>query len=356
MNKIKKSLYICLLLYIFLLVGCRSEKCNYSEMIEKYNCIDSVVSYSIKAPLSTGQNEYKIFFNAPFYRVYSGENKDLDLLSTRDTFEIGDEAELEGENVEMLDGAKVTIYKTKLSECVNYDDYCLRMAYFYGIEDLHTGIEEGVDEDTLESIRNIVSNVADDYTVLTICITFDGCVYDNVTIDSLKIKSLNFKFVFEKFLISTFQYKDGIVENEDNNIVDYTAGLSGLFADAILPEIGYIEIMGDVKSDIKNIEVTSLDDDITVITSDNYSKYREMEDVYGTLYETNSNKYAKGDTISARHCYINNRSLDNVDTKMSNVLIRYTIEDGTKVCRFVYQPVVVDGPYLIMKKMDEYIK
>ena len=261
-----------------------------------------------------------------------------------------------GENVEMLNGAIVTMNKMKLLDCIDYDDYCQRMAYHFGIEYLDKGLEEDIDAEVLESIQEIVSNVGDDYTVISVGISFYGCIYNDVVIDSLRIESLGFEFEFEDFSISTIDFEDGMIEDDNNIVIDYTAGSAGMFVDAALSNMGYIEIIGDVKRNIENIEVSSLDDDITIITADNYSEYKELEEIYGPLYENNPIKYEKDETISATYTYIRNASVDGVDAKMSNIFIGYTVEDGTTIGKFVYQPTIVDGSYLIMEMLAEYIE
>lgn len=355
MNK-RKKISLFMLIAIVLLTGCSTGGYNYTEIKEKYNCIDSVVDYSIHVPKSTKQNEYKVFFNAPFYRVCIGDDNDMEMLLERDSYEIGEEVQLIGENVEMLNGTEVTIHATRLKDCINYDDYCFRMAYYYGIQNLNKGYEEAVDDEVLRSFRKIISNINDDYILITVNINFNGCIYDNIKIENIDIPSLGFQFDFRNFLISTFDFADGDIEDSDNAVIDYSAGLGGIFADAALSNIGYVEIAGDVKKDIESISVKSLDDAVTVITADNYSMYTELMDTYGILYEKHPERLEKGSAISEEYSYVCNDIEDEADAKMSNILVRYSLKDGTVFNKFVYQPRVVDGPYLLSKVVDECMK
>ncbi len=325
-------------------------------MKEKYNCIDSTVDYLINVPKSNEQNQYEIFFNAPFYRVCLGDDKDMEMLLERDSYEIGEEVQLTGENVEMLNGTDVMIHAMRLKDCIDYDDYCFRMAYYYGIKNLNKGYEDAVDDDVLESIREIISNINDDYILVTVNINFNGCIYDNIEIKNIEIPSLGFQFDFKNFLISTFEFTGGDIEDADNAVVDYNAGLGGLFADAALSDIGYVEIAGDVKKDIESISVKPLNDAITVITAENYSVFADLEDTYGILYEKRPEGYEKGSVISEKYSYVCNDTEDYADAKMSNILVSYNLKDGTVFNKFVYQPRVVDGPYLISRIVDEYMK
>lgn len=355
MNK-RKKISLFMLIAIALLTGCSTGAYNYTEIKEKYNCIDSVVDYSIHVPKSTEQNEYKVFFNAPFYRVCIGDDNDMETLLERDSYEIGEEVQLIGENVEMLNGTDVTIHATRLKDCINYDDYCFRMAYYYGIQNLNKGYEEAVDDDVLGSFRKIISNINDDYILITVNINFNGCIYDNIKIENIDIPSLGFQFDFGNFSISTFDFADGDIEDSDNAVIDYSEGLGGIFADAALSNIGYVEIAGDVKKDIESISVKSLDDAVTVITADNYSMYTELMDTYGILYEKHPEGLEKGSAISEKYSYVCNDIEDQADAKMSNILVRYSLKDGRVFNKFVYQPRVVDGPYLLSKVVDECMK
>lgn len=322
-----KKISFFMLTAVVLLVGCSTGVHNDSEMVEKYSCINSVVEYSIKAPKSTEQNKYEIFFNAPFYRVCLGDDKDIELLTERDSYEIGEEVQLTGENVEMLNGTDVTIHAARLKECSNYN-------------------VPGV----------IVPNVNDEYIVIGVNLNFNGCIYDNVEIKSLEIPSLEFQFDFKNFSISTFDFAEGDIEDADNAVIDYSSGNGGIFANAALSDIGYVEIEGNVREDIESINIKSLDDAVTVITADNYSMYTELMDTYGILYEKHPEGYEKGSAISERYSYVCNDAGEHADAKMSNILISYKLKDGTVFNKFVYQPRVVDGPYLISGIVDEHIQ
>lgn len=342
------SFFVALVL-CFSLFGCG---CS-SELNNIY--ITSDVNCHITAPCSNSENTYSIEFNVPFYILYSGDDIYSELLTINNTFHIGENAILNGKNVELLKGGIVSVSQSNLTDYTN-DDYYETLACSYGVFYLGLTEENAYNEDLINNVTDLIKCYEKNTYILTINIGYYGAITDDITVDTLSIPELNLNYKFNSFYVDTIDVPENITFDDGTNIIDYTSAQGSLSCTKI-GELGYMFIDGNTLSNINSISVESANDECNVITEENKFDFQCLEETCGSLYiEQNLHNFNKGDVLSLEFDFvINQERAKPLDEDIMIIsLITKTIDmDGNEYWKFVYVPYVCSGEYLMFDILDQ---
>lgn len=345
-----------LLSLIFIYSICCLSGCSDNAYIENY-CVDSRVSYVLSVPRSTDSREYSVFINAPFYRVFCNDDDFEDYVNGRDKLKIGVDAKLYGSNVEELNGSYVYIDQLALNECVSAEYYYERLAYCEAVKFMEQEDNGELDEKLYKKVKNISQKYMNKCKVLSLNLVVDGCICNDITIERLEIPAIGVCINFDTFKLNTFEVPEGVVIGGDSPAIEYSE-FGGVFADAVVSNVGYLPVVGICAVDIENVNVTSLNNVCEVVNSSNYAKYQQLEEYYGPLYSApKENNYVIDSDIQIEYSYVFRDDVEstNVDATMASLVVKVTSADGNEWWDCVYQPSIIDAPYLILPAIHEEI-
>ncbi|MBQ9701294.1 MAG: hypothetical protein IJV71_11830 [Lachnospiraceae bacterium] len=310
--------YILLILIgIFILSGCAKK-----EDVPEYT-IDSRVNYFITVPY----NEEN-WFSLSFYRLFNGNDDYSEVLDAyNNTFNVGEDAVLIGDNVEALNGATIRVTQMDFEQG---ETFCHNLAFLYNKK---YGIVD-TDLDNLEELESKVEDCVYKYSanakILGMSISYLGNITDNVRIEQLQIPSLNITYDFQNFEIDTIKVPEGIVVNEEIAIDHKIAG--GVFAGATAGGSGTKFIEGKALTGIKSLIVSSA------------NHYYYMAD------ESLERSFKEGDEINLEYNYYINENLidcEQSDALAASMITKIMTENGVEIWEFEHQASVVTGSFLL---------
>ncbi len=331
-----------------LLAGCRESDTKTDREI----VINSKVNCTITVPKSDENRDIEVFWQTMFYQTYVNKDMYPALDDIQLEYTVGENAELTGENVDLLNGAIVYITQTDMSELADEYYYSrLANAYYQG----YMGGTELVDSALLEKITDIVEQYVDNAKVVSVHLVVDACFDKNVRVESLHIPELGFDFRMDNLSIETIEIPDDVEISDE--IIDL-ASFDRIYADSHIAKYNYISIDGTATEDIKTISVESANSCCEVITEENHTRYEEEDVLYGSIYtKQKETDYKKDSTVALEYTYaFENGLVDNSDTTMASLIVKTDLADGRQVWSFVYQPSFVQGEYLFLDVVDEEIE
>lgn len=333
----KLAILVLLLICCLGICGCNESDANI--------CLDSKVNYVYTVPICDEQECIEI--QIPFYRVYNGKDLYSDILNEKSEFIIGEDAHLEGDNVEELDGAVIMVSQSALNEYKDDQGYNQRLEECY--------VNKYSNSDDEKSDRKKISKIKDKYInncqVVFFNIVSRENIKNDVSVSKLYIPELEIEYSFEQMEINTITLAND-VKIDSGEIIDYSS-LEGIFSDAFVSEYGYLTFEGVANCDIKDISVFSLNNNCDIVNQDNYEHYKDKESIYGELIHKNmKTQYKKDDEIELGYCYFFNQDIvntDETDAVVSCLVVQTIDENDNKYWTLVYQPSIVSGRYFIMK-------
>ena len=350
MKKVIARFVMIICVVAILCSGCDNHKVDISKSDNIY--CKSKVDYQITVP-KTNLEQGDIYFCAPFYLL---TNNEIHLIESEEGREyvIGEDATLEGENVDALNGGIVYLEKIDLKECID-DSFYENAARSYWVNYLNKDFSEEPDDDLKKEIKDVVSQVADNCVVLAMNITYSGTINDKVKLERVVIDDLNFEYAFENFEIDLIDAKDVAVNTSE--CIQYST-FGGQFLDGMVYSEGFIPLEGIAIANLKKINVKSLNDQCILINSDNYDDFPQLEENYGNIdYPKNDGDFSMGEDISMEYTYffdVDNMIIDS-DAKMASLVIEVVDDNGNTCWDVVYQPSVTDGPYLLLNYVYELL-
>lgn len=347
MKKIFTFILICICI---MLAGCNNKDNDTSS--GKELVINSKVNCTITVPKSDENREIEVLWQVSFYQTYANKEMYQALDDRVFTYTVGEDAELIGENVELLNGAIVYISQFNMSELADEYYYSnLANAYYQ----VYMGGNEPVDSKLQEEIKDIVAKYVDNTKVVSANLVVGGTFEKDVKVESLYIPELEFNFPIENLSIETVEIPDDVEISDE--IIDSSSG-GGMYADSHIAKYNFLPINGTAMEDINRISVESANSYCEVLTEENYKKYEETDVIYGSIYtKQKETDYKKGSNIGLEYTYAFEDSIvDNSDTTIASLIVKTELADGRQVWSFVYQPSVILGEYLFLDVVDEEIE
>ena len=340
----RKPISILLILICLPLVAGCSGAGNNRDL--NNSVIDSKVKYDLVIPTDSEGNPLNTFFSLPAYRLYTDDYLS-DSFDEDDEFIGGENVKLEGENVDALNGMVIELNQVSMRDAVeSEDEFIDNLKEYYQMN-----YDSNFDED---KFRGLAKSYINDYKILSIGMSYDGVIDKNVVVSSLSIPDIEFDYNFDSFTIrleDSIDYNDS-VKNDTGDIIGYEA-LGGVFVDMSLPKICYLHLAGTAEADIADISVASLNNNCEVITSSNYDNLSKSNDLEGVPVPSEYKDINKGEYIDSSFYYIFNDTVEDCDATVSNLYVEIQDGSGQKWGNCIYQPSVIDGPYLILKECYE---
>lgn len=347
MKKIIAFILICMSM---LLAGCRDSNVDADREI----VINSRVNCTITVPKSDENRKMEVFWQESFYQTYV--NKEMyQILDGREfTYTVGEDAELTGDNVELLHGATINISQYDMNELI-YDNYYSDLAntYYQG----YMGGNEPVDSELQEKITNIASKYVDKTKVVVANLVVDGCFDKDVKVESLYIPELDFEFPMDKLLIETVEVPDDVEVSYIDEVIELNSG-GGMFADSHIAKYNFYPIDGIALADISKISVESANTCCEVINADNHKRYEEADALSVSIYtKQKETDYKKDSAVELEYYYaFVDKLVENSDTTIASLIVKTELADGRQVWSFEYQPSVIRGEFLLLDIVDEEMK
>ncbi len=346
----KKTLAFVLICMCMLLAGCKDSDSKEDREI----VINSRVNCTVTVPKSDENRKMEVFWQTSFYQTYI--NKELyPVLDDRNfTYTVGEDAELTGDNVELLNGATINISQYDMSELVDeYYYYRLADAYYQG----YMGGNEPVNSEVQDKITDIVSKYVDKAKVVSVNFVVDSCFDRDVKVESLYIPELDFEFLMDNLRIETVEIPNDVKVSYIDEVVD-SASWGGMFADSHIAKYNFYPIMGTVVANIGKISVESANTCCEVITAENHKRYEQTDVLYAPIYtKQKESDYKKDSTIELEYYYaFADKLVENSDTTIASLIVKTELSDGGQIWCFVYPQSIIQGEFLLLDIVDEEMK
>ncbi len=307
--------------------------------------IDSNVNYSVFVP--TEKSGTDICISLPFYRLCS---KDNILEGIKDTgYTVGDDAFLEGRNVDTLNGMQVSVTQKKLSDCIdNNEEYKKQILQMvkksYGAH--------AITEENKEKAESYIDKCIDSTYVISIFMTYDNKIASDVEVKKLSIPSINLTYDVNKFNICMVKNHQ-FTEAECDKLFDFSV-TNGSLSNSILSKAGYYDFEGKTKKNLKSVQLYSLNDGIKILNENELSEKNISvsgeADSSPRLEDVSKNK-----SVESYMYYWYTADTKSIDAYVSSLLLSIEGNDGQKASKLIYQPSFVDGEYYVAKALKEYL-
>lgn len=307
--------------------------------------IDSNANYSIFVPTKKGGTD--ICVSLPFYRLCS---KDNILEGIKDTgYTVGEDAFLEGKNVDALNGMQVSVTQKKLSDCIDdsegYKKEILQMVKKrYGAN--------AITEENKEKAETYIDKCIDSAYVISVFMTYDDKISSDVEVKKLSIPSINLTYDMNKFAIHMVN-AIRFTGMESDNLFDFSVA-NGSFSNSTLSKAGYYDLEGKTKENLKSVQLLSLNEEIEILNEDELSK--KNISVPGKADSSSRLKnLSKNKSVESYMYYWYTGDAQSIDAYVSSLLLSIEGNDGQKASKLIYQPSFVDGKYYVAKALKEYL-
>lgn len=346
----KKIFAIMLICMSMLLAGCKGSNADNDKEI----VINSRVNCTITVPKSDENRKMEVFWQASFYQTYVNKEMYQALDGRELTYTVGDNAELTGDNVELLNGASVYITQCDMKELI-YDNYYNDLANTY--YQIYMGGNEPVDSELQEEITDIASKYVDKAKVVVANLVVSGCFDKDVKVEELYIPELGFTFPMDNLSIETIEIPDDVEVSYIDDVIELNSG-GGMFADSHIAKYNFYPIDGTALADISKISVESANTCCEVINAENHKKYEQADALSMPIYtKQKETDYKKDSAINLEYYYaFADKLVENSDTTMASLIVKTEQADGRQVWSFEYQPSVIRGEFLLLDIVDEEMK
>ena len=340
------------LLLVFLLTGCGTPKAKEVNVVSKVDC-------RITVPIDE-EKQVPVYFYIPFYYLYTGTDCYSDKLASQHVFEIGKDAELTGNNVELLRGGTVTVSQVSFGEEIgegpDEESYYSKLAQHYAAcFDGH----DSDDEKLKEQVREIAERYTKDGKILSFQLAFQGEVKENVSVQSLKIPALNgIEISFDQLSIETAALPENVDIVSSEGVFEYTS-FGGASYGAVIAKVEPTFVGGKVLKDLAGIQLVSLNDVCEVVTQDNKTRYADLEPAYGAFAVPVPAGYTAGNSVELDYTFVmkdEQAALDLQDVRMASFARVFELENGEVYWSLAYEPIVRDSSFLLLHVIDSELR
>ena len=338
-------LTVCGLFLVILLAGCSTPKAKEINVVSKVDC-------QITVPVDE-EKQVPVYFHIPFYCLYTGTDRYGDLLASQHVFEIGKDAVLTGNHVDLLRGGTVTVSQVSVMEEIDKESYYSQLAQLYA--SCFKGLA-GADESLQEEVKETAERYTKDGKLLCFDLTFDGEIKEDVSVTSLQIPTLNgFEISFDQLSLETVALPDNVDILPDDGVFEFTSFGGGSYG-PVITKVEPTFVGGKVLQDLAGIRMVSLNDVCEVVTQENKGRFSDLELQYRAFDVPTPAGYSTGNTVELDYTFVmkdEKAVLDMQDTRMASFARVFELENGEVYWSVSYEPIARDGAFLMLHVLDE---
>jgi hypothetical protein len=326
----KRIIAALIILILLLLCSCTPEDKPFSPAIH----LDSRVFFNLAVPLNTD-----ISFQLVWYRIRSKITDDLEDAQ----WTVGNEAELQGENTDQMDGATVTVTRRNLQDLVDesyYQTILMEENYVYGTHQLNDEKQRPVmpSHAAIQLAQQLLKNYIENGEVLIFSLSFDGFISCEVNVDRIEIKAIQYTVLFDHFKIAPAARQPSSMIIPDR--IFHPAASGSILVGPSLSKCGYCFIEGEALQDIKEIRILSLNDACTIVSRDNYLEYERLCETKFDITQKMTDFQADS-PISIECDYVMNNDgetpIKMFDVAVASLATEFILPNDQQVYSYLYQ-------------------
>jgi|GEM_PF-6830969 len=289
------------------------------------------------------------------YRLIIGDEASADNIPENKVYSIGEDAILIGENLEQFNGSEVQIKKIKSLKNLDDDDFVDEIFDTIVYEKM---LDEENDKKEINRLKRLfteeIDYLKDNATLYTINLCLNFRPNSDAVIKKLVIPEINFEFEYDNLNViydEDMDLKNGNQSEEISSSL-YSSHLAYKF-NPYTKSLYSFTI--DPTTEIDKIELNFLDENFTLITSDNIDQYPEEKLELPGLFDGNR-KYNIGEQIYEDIIFLIDENIGN-NYESIYVPMLVTIHSGDKVySEYLNSPNIVGWEWFLYSYISNVLR
>jgi len=302
--------------------------------------------------VTNSQKEVNSYIEILTYRIVIGDDSANDTLPEDKTYYIGKDAILDGEGTEQFDNCEVQIRRFDNVEKMKSDDFL--QSIVNTIAQKKFIINEKEIKALEKQVKRELDYIANNSTIYMINLRINFRPTSNAIIKNITVPEIDFTFEYDNFVINYDEERDLKNGKQSEELSDYlfTTELAYKYSPYEASLFGF-EVC--TNEDTDKVDIKIVDDNFTIFTKDNSSKYEDYINDSTILYDDKITYY-KGNEFYEEIGYAFNENISS-NYESIYVPILVTLHKNEKsFSKYLISPNIVGWEWFVYSYVSSTLK